>query len=79
MAVAFHRCRINTVYIKGHERSARGHQVARKDQVGGPRACFKNNVSMINVFTLTNINAKIIEGKMSKLVTLVYQTSNPSH
>ena len=32
-----------------------------------PRACSKNNISMINVFTLTNINTKIIEGKLSKI------------
>jgi len=44
--------------------SFRGHQRgARKDYVGRPRACSKNNISMINVFTSTNINTKIIEGK----------------
>jgi len=34
-----------------------------------PRACSKNNISMINVFTLTNIDTKIIEGKLSKIFT----------
>jgi len=42
-------------------------QVARKDHVCRPRACFKNNISMISIFTLTNINNKIIEGKLSKI------------
>ena len=28
---------------------------AFKNQVGRPRACSKNNINMINVFTLTNI------------------------
>ena len=46
---------------RGHQRGARGHQVARKDQVGRPRTCSKNNINMINVFTLTNINTKIGE------------------
>ena len=36
-----------------------------KDHVGRPRACSKNNISMINVFTLTNINTKKIERNMS--------------
>jgi len=49
----------NTV-VQGHQRGARGHQVTRKDQVGLPRACSKNNISLINLFTLTNINTKII-------------------
>jgi len=40
---------------------------AREDYVGRPRACSKNNISMINVFTLTNINTKIIEGKLSQI------------
>jgi len=51
---------------RGHQRGARGHQVARKDHVRRPRACSGNNNSMINVFTLTNINTKITEGKLSK-------------
>jgi len=51
----------------GHQRGAGGHQVARKEHVGRPRACSKNNISMINVFTLTNINTKIAESKLSKL------------
>jgi len=33
-----------------------------------PQACSENNISMINVFTLTNINTKIIEGKLSKIL-----------
>jgi len=58
-----------------HQRGARGHQVARKDQVRRRRACSKNNISMINVFALT-----IIESKLSKLfIRSVYQTSSPSH
>jgi len=36
-------------------------QVARKGHVRRPRACSKNNNSMINVFTLTNINTKTIK------------------
>jgi len=55
------------LYHRGHQRVARGHKVARKDQVGRPRACSKINISMINVLTLTNINTKIIEGKLSKI------------
>jgi len=55
-----------TVYTRGHQRGARGHQVTRKDDVGRLRACSKNNISMINVFTLTNINTRVIESKMSK-------------
>jgi len=54
------------IYTRGHQRGARGHQVARKDHVGRPRVCSKNNISMINVFTLTNIKTKIIAGKLSK-------------
>jgi len=30
-------------------------------------ACFKNDISMVNAFTLTKINTKIIEGKVSKI------------
>jgi len=55
------------MYSRGHQRGARGHQAASKHQVGRPRACSKNNISMINVFTLTNINTKIIESKLSKI------------
>ena len=54
-------------YSRGHHRGAHGHQVARKEQVGRPRPCSKNNISMINIFTLTNINTKIIESKLSKI------------
>jgi len=32
-----------------------------------PRDFSKNNISMINIFTLTNINTTIIEGKLSKI------------
>ena len=32
-----------------------------------PQACSKNNDSMINVFTLTNINSKIIKDKLSEI------------
>ena len=32
-----------------------------------PAACFKTNISMTNVFTSTNINTKIIEGKLSQI------------
>ena len=53
-------------YSRGHQRDARGYQVVRKDHVGRPWACSKNNISMINAFTLTIINTKIIEGKLSK-------------
>ena len=58
-----------------------GHQVAHYDHVSRPRACSKNNISMINVFRLTNINTKIIEGKLSELFISegLYQTSSPSH
>ena len=55
------------IYIRGHQRGAHGHQVVRKNHVGRPRACSKNNISMINVFTLTNISTKIIETKLSKI------------
>ena len=51
---------LSFIYIRGHQRDARGRQVARKGQVGRPRAFSKNNISMINVFTLTNINAKTV-------------------
>jgi len=54
-------------YFKGHQCGARGHQFAHKDQVGRPRACSKNNINMINAFTLTNVNTKIIEGKLNKI------------
>jgi len=50
------------LYGRGHQCGARGHQVARKDHVGRPRACSKNNISMINVFT----NTKLLEGKLRK-------------
>jgi len=53
--------------MQGHQRDARGHEIARKDHVGRPRACSKNNISMINLFTLTHINTKIIECKSSKI------------
>jgi len=56
------------VYISGHQRGARGHHVARKDQVGRPMAYSKNNISMINVFTLTNINTKVIKVNWAKVL-----------
>jgi len=55
------------VYTRGHQRGARGYQVGRKEQIGRPQACSKNNISMIIVFILRNINTKIIEGKLSKI------------
>jgi len=55
------------VYLRGHQRGARGHPVARKDHVGRPRACSENNISMVDVFIFTNVNTKIIEGKLSKI------------
>jgi len=58
----------STVQIRGHQRGARGHQVGLKDHGGRPRACSKNNINMINFFALTNINTKIIEGKLSKIL-----------
>jgi len=51
-------------YGRAHQRGARGRHVARKVQVGCPRVVSKNNINMINVFTVTNIN---IEGKLSKI------------
>ena len=52
----------------GHQRDAHGHRVAPKDHVSRLWACSKTNISMINVFTLRNINTKIIEGKLSKIL-----------
>ena len=60
---------VNILYSKDHQLGDRGHQVTCKDQVGRPRACSKNYISMISVFALTNINTKIIEGKLSKIFT----------
>jgi len=41
----------------GHQHGAWGHQVARKDHVGGPRASSKNSVNTTNVFAkMNNIN-----------------------
>jgi len=46
-----------------------GHQHgARKDHVSHPLACSKNNISMINVVTLRNINTKITECKLRKIL-----------
>ena len=42
------------------------HQIARKDDIHRPRYSSKNNISMINTFTLTNINTEVIEAKLSK-------------
>jgi len=50
-------------YTRGNQHGARGHQEARKDHGGSPPSCSKNNIGMINVFTSTNINTKLIEGK----------------
>jgi len=37
------------------------------------KTCSKNNISMVNAFSLTKINTKIIESKMSKIfVSEVY-------
>jgi len=77
----FLRTPLSSPYTRGHQRSARGHQVAREDEVGRPRGCSKNNISMINVFTLANINTKMIVSKLSNIFYFrsVYQTSSPSH
>jgi len=53
------RRHMNTHYNRGHQRGARGNQVARKDHGGRPRACSINNISMINVFTLTKSKLSI--------------------
>ena len=67
------------VYSRGRQRGARGHQVVRKDHVSRPRACSKNKIRMINVFTFTNINAKVTEAKLSNFYfRSVYQISSPS-
>jgi len=44
-----------------------GTRPSASNQVGRPRACSKNSISMINDFTLTHINTKIFEGKLSKI------------
>jgi len=59
-------CVIRQGYTWGHQRGVRENQVTRKDHVSHPRDCSKNNTNMINVFTLTNINTKVIESKLSK-------------
>jgi len=55
------------LYTKGHQRGARWQRVARKDHVGRSQARSKNNISIINDFTLTNINTKITKGRLSKI------------
>jgi len=70
-------------YVRGHQHGARGHQVARTNHVGGPRACSDNSTNMISVFTSTSlifINDNIIEDKLSKFLfqKCVYQTGSPS-
>jgi len=45
--------------VRGHQRGARGHLVARKVHGDRPPDCSENNISVINVFTLTNINTKM--------------------
>jgi len=57
-------------YIRGNQCGAHEHWVARKDQVRGPRACSKDNISIIRVFTLINVNTEIIEGKLIKIFIL---------
>jgi len=52
---------------RDHQCGVRGHQVVCKDQVGRLCAFYKNNISLMNVFTLTNINTKIVEGKSRKI------------
>jgi len=54
-------------YIRDNQCCARGHWVARKDQVLGPRPCSKNNIIIIGDFTLTNVNTEITEGKLIKI------------
>jgi len=39
------------VYIRGHQHGARGHQVARADHAGRPRACFENSIKMMGIVT----------------------------
>jgi len=63
----------------GHQRGARGHRVAHKDHVSRPRACSKNSISMINVFTLRNLNTKIIENKLSKILFHKFASKISSH
>ena len=67
MTIKFFSDQGRFIYISSHQRDARGHQVAHKDQVRCPQACYKNYISMINVFTITNINTKIINDKQSKI------------
>jgi len=66
---------------QGQQRGVRGHQVTRKDQEGRPRACSKINISMINIFTLTNINTNISEGKLRKVFIseVCIKTNSLSH
>jgi len=54
------------VQRRSHQSGARGHQVARKERTVHPRVCSENNIKMINGFTLTNINSKIIKEKLSE-------------
>jgi len=72
---------LSLFYSRAHQRGARGHQVARKDHVSRPRACSKNNISMINAFTLMNINTeknwRSIEQNLYFMSS--YQNSCPSH
>jgi len=61
-----------TLYTRGHVVPA-GTRSLAKDHVGRLRACSKNVISMINVFTLPNVNTKIIEGELRKIfVSEVY-------
>jgi len=44
-----------------------GPRQRKPDWVSKDLKAFSNDISMISVFTLTNINAKLIEGKLSKI------------
>jgi len=67
--IAYEHGNDRKIYYRGHQRGARRHQVPRKNHVRRlrPQACSKNNDSMINVFTLTNTNSKIIKDKLSEI------------
>jgi len=40
-----------TLLTRGHQHGARGHQVTYEVHVGHQRACSKNSVGMISIFT----------------------------
>ena len=59
-----------TLLTRGHQHGARGHQVTYEVHVGHQRACSKNSVGMISIFTEMNIvdcNNNVMKGKLSKL------------